>query len=51
MSGDGIDRPAQEADVVVFGQIARDLVLVVDEVPVPAGRPVLAGVVGEDETG
>jgi len=36
MSGDGTGRPGQEPDVVVFGQIARGLDLVVDEVPGPA---------------
>lgn len=71
-------RTSRERDVIVFGQIARDLVLVVDEAPGPgqsAGvrerremlggkganqavalaqlgmRPVLAGVVGEDQVG
>jgi ribokinase len=30
------DRPGREPDVIVFGQIARDLVLVVDAVPSPS---------------
>ena len=70
--------PGQEPDVVVFGQVARDLVLVVDAVPGPGRsasvrqrremlggnganqavslaqlgmRPMLAGVIGEDQVG
>jgi ribokinase len=35
MSGNGTGPPGREPDVIVFGQVARDLVLVVDAMPGP----------------